>query len=89
MRLWVDAGQVGRGGVYLSSGTAGRRRRSFLAAAFIAGEGAPVVAGGGDDVLQLGRNEGVRDLQEIARIGSSGRSSPGRADGGGARLEAA
>jgi hypothetical protein len=35
-----------------------------------------VVAGGGDEVLQLRRGEGVRDLQEISRIGSSGRSSP-------------
>jgi hypothetical protein len=36
-----------------------------------------VVAGGGDEVLQLKRGEGVRGLQEIAGIGSSGRSSPG------------
>jgi hypothetical protein len=36
-----------------------------------------VVADGGDEVLQLGRGEGVRDLQEILGIGSSGRSSPG------------
>jgi hypothetical protein len=36
-----------------------QRRR---AAAFVSGEGAPVVAGGGDEVLQLGRGEGVRDL---------------------------
>jgi hypothetical protein len=56
-----------------------KRRR---AAAFVGGEGAPVVAGGGDEVLQLGRGEGVRDLQEILGIGSSGRSSPG---GGGRR----
>jgi hypothetical protein len=30
-----------------------------------------------DDVLQLGRGKGVRNLQEIARIEGSGRSSPG------------
>jgi hypothetical protein len=36
-----------------------------------------VVAGGGDEVLQLRRGEGVRNLQEISGIGSSGRSSPG------------
>jgi hypothetical protein len=34
-------------------------------------------SGGGDEVLQLGRGEGVRDLQEISGISSSGRSSPG------------
>jgi hypothetical protein len=36
-----------------------------------------VVAGGGDEALQLGRGEGVRDLEEISGIGSSGRSSSG------------
>jgi hypothetical protein len=43
---------------------------------------------GGDDgcgVLQHRRDKGVRKLQEIAGIGSSGRSSTGVADGGGAR----
>jgi hypothetical protein len=35
-----------------------------------------VVTDGGDEVLQLGRGEGVRDLPEILGIGSSGRSSP-------------
>jgi hypothetical protein len=72
-----DVGQVGRGGAYPSGGTAGRQRKNFGAAVFVDGEGAPVVAGGGDEVLQLGRGEGVRGLQEIAGIGSSGRSSPG------------
>jgi hypothetical protein len=36
-----------------------------------------MVAGGGDEALQLGSGEGVRDLQEISGIGSSGWSSPG------------
>jgi hypothetical protein len=45
-----------------------KRRR---AAAFVGGEGAPVVTGGGDEVLQLGTGEGMRDLQEILGIGSS------------------
>jgi hypothetical protein len=36
-----------------------------------------VVTGRGDEILQLGRVEGVRDLQEISGIGSSGRSSSG------------
>jgi hypothetical protein len=51
-----------------------QRRR---VAAFVGGEGAPMVAGGGDEVLQLERGERVRDLQEISGMGSSGRSSPG------------
>jgi hypothetical protein len=76
-RLRGDAGQVRRGGAYPSGGTAGRRRKSFGAAVFVGGEGALVVADGGDEVLQLGRGEGVRGLEKIAGIGSSGRSSPG------------
>jgi hypothetical protein len=65
-----------------------RRCKQRRAAAFIRGEGAPVVTGGGDEILQLGRGESVRDLQEISGIGTSGRSSPGGvADGGGARSE--
>jgi hypothetical protein len=55
-----------------------RRCQRHQAASFVSGEGAPVVTGGVDEVLQLGRGEGVRDLQEISGIGSSGRSSPGR-----------
>jgi hypothetical protein len=73
----VTPGKSGRGGAYPSGETAGRRRKSFGAAVFVNGEGAPVVVGGGDKVLQLRRGEGVRGLQEIAGIGSSGRSSPG------------
>jgi hypothetical protein len=73
----VTSGKLGGGGAYPSGGTAGSWRKSFGAAAFISGEGAPVVAGGGDEVLQLGRGEGVRGLLEIVGIGSSGRSSPG------------
>jgi hypothetical protein len=37
-----------------------------------------VVAGVVEEVLPLGRGEGVRKLQEIPGIGSSGKSSPGR-----------
>jgi hypothetical protein len=66
-----------RTGVHRNGGSTVRRCKRRGAAAFIGGEGAPVVAGGGDEVLQLRRGEGVRDLQEISRIGSSGRSSPG------------
>jgi hypothetical protein len=73
----VTPGKSGRGGAYPSGGTVGRQRKSFGAAMFVGGEGAPVVTGGGDEVLQLGRGEGVRDLQEISGIGSSRRSSPG------------
>jgi hypothetical protein len=54
-----------------------RRCQRRRAAAFVGGEGDPVVTGGGDEFLQLGRVKGVRDLQEISGIGSSGRSSPG------------
>jgi hypothetical protein len=71
----VTSGKSDGGGTYPSGGTAGRQRKSFRAAVFVGGEGAPVVTGGGDEVLELGRSEGVRDLQEIVGIGSSGRSS--------------
>jgi hypothetical protein len=43
---------------------------------FADGEGAPVVVVECDEVLQLGRGKEVRKLQEIARIGGSGRNSP-------------
>jgi hypothetical protein len=55
-----------------------RRCQRRRAAAFVGGEGSPVVAGVAEEVLQLGRGEEVRKLQEIPGIGSSGRSSPGR-----------
>jgi hypothetical protein len=48
-----------------------------VTAVFAVGEGAPVVVVECDEVLQLGRGKEVRKLQEIARIGGSGRSSPG------------
>jgi hypothetical protein len=54
-----------------------RREESFGTVAFVGGEGAPVVVVECDEVLQLGRGKGVRKLQEIVRIGGSGRSSPG------------
>jgi hypothetical protein len=61
-----------------NSGSTVRRCQRRRAAAFVGGEGPPVVAGVAEEVLQLGRGEGVRKLQEIPGIGSSGRSSPGR-----------
>jgi hypothetical protein len=70
-------GKKERAGAHRNGGSTVRRCKRRWAAAFIGGEGAPVVAGGGDESLQLGRGEGVRDLQEISGIGSSGRSSPG------------
>ncbi len=70
-------GKEERAGAHRNGGSTVRRCQRRRAAAFIGGEGAPVVAGGGDEVMQLGRGEGVRDLQEISGIGSSGRSSPG------------
>jgi hypothetical protein len=56
---------------------AGRREESSGTATFVDGEGAPVVVVECDEVLQLRRGKGVRKLQEIARIGGSGRSSSG------------
>jgi hypothetical protein len=58
--------------VHRNGGSTVRRRKRRWAAAFVGGEGAPV---GGDS--GCGRGKGVRKLQENARIGSSGRSSPG------------
>jgi hypothetical protein len=74
----VSPGRWGGGGAHPNSGTAERRRRGLGAATFVSGEGSPVVAGVVEEVLQLGRGEGVRKLQEIPGIGSSGKSSPGR-----------
>jgi hypothetical protein len=70
-------GKEERVGAHRNGGLTVRRCKRRRAAAFIGGEGAPVVAGGGDEALLLGRGEGVRDLHEISGIGSSGRSSPG------------
>jgi hypothetical protein len=70
-------GKEERTGAHRNGGSTVRRCQRRRAVVFISGEGAPVVAGGGDEVLQLGRGKGVRDLQEISGIGSSGRSSPG------------
>jgi hypothetical protein len=54
-----------------------RRRKRRRAAAFVDGEGAPVGGDGGCGVLQHRRGKRVRKMQELAGIGSSGRSSPG------------
>jgi hypothetical protein len=66
-----------------------RRCQRRRATALIGGEGALVVAGGGDEVLQLGRGEGVRDLQEISGLIAQGGAHRGLADGGGARPKSA
>jgi hypothetical protein len=66
-----------RAGAHRNGGSTARREESSGTAAFASGEGAPVVVVECDEVLQLRRGMGVRDLQEIARIGGSGRSSPG------------
>jgi hypothetical protein len=73
----VTPGKSGGGGAYPSGGVAGRREESSGTAAFTNGEGASVVVVECGEVMQLGRGQGVRKLQEIARIGGSGRSSPG------------
>jgi hypothetical protein len=70
----------GGGGAHPNGGTAERQRRGLGAAALVGGEGSPVVTGVVEEVLQLGRGEGVRKLQEIPGIGSSGKSSPGRGE---------
>jgi hypothetical protein len=70
-------GKEERTRAHRNGGSTVRRYQRRWAAAFVSEEGAPVVAGSGDEVLQLGRVEGVRDLQEISGIGSSGRNSPG------------
>jgi hypothetical protein len=76
----VSSGRWGGGGAHLNGGMAERRRRGLGAAVFVGGEGSPVVAGVVEEVLQLGRGEGVRKLQEIPGIGSSGKSSPAKID---------
>jgi hypothetical protein len=70
-------GKEERAGAHQNSGLMARREESSGTAAFTGGEGAPVVVVECDEVLQLGRGKGVRELQEIVRIGGSGRSSPG------------
>jgi hypothetical protein len=70
-------GKEERAGAHRNGGSTVRRCKRRRAAVFAGGEGASVVVGGGDEVLHLGRAEGVRDLQEISGIDSSGRSSPG------------
>jgi hypothetical protein len=64
-------------GAHRNGGSMVRRRKRHRAAVFVGGEGAPVGGDGGCGVLQHRRGKGVRKLQEIAGIGSSGRSSPG------------
>jgi hypothetical protein len=71
------SGKEERAGAHRNGGSTVRQRKRRRAAAFIGGEGAPVHGDGGCGVLQHQRGKGVRKLQEIAGIGSSGRSSPG------------
>jgi hypothetical protein len=59
-------GKEERAGAHRNGGSTVGRCKPRRAAAFIDGEGAPVIVGGGDEVLQLGRGEEVRDLQEIS-----------------------
>jgi hypothetical protein len=81
----VTPGKSGGGGAYPSGRAAVRREDNSGTAAFTGGEGAPVFVIECDEDLQLRRGKRVRKLQKIVRIGGSGRSSPGIADGGGAR----
>jgi hypothetical protein len=49
-------------GAHRNGGSTVRGYQRRRAAAFVSWEGALVVAGGGDEILQLRRGEGVRDL---------------------------
>jgi hypothetical protein len=65
-----------RVGAHRNGGSTARQEVSSGTTAFAGeGGGAPVVVVECDEVLQLGRVKGVRKLQEIVRIGGSGRSS--------------
>jgi hypothetical protein len=67
-----------RAGAHRNGGSTMRRCKRRRAAVFVGGEGAPVGGDSGCAVLQHRRGKGgVRKLQEIVGIGSSGRSSPG------------
>jgi hypothetical protein len=70
-------GKEERAGAHRNGGSTVRRRKRRRVAVFIGGEGAPVGGDGWCGVLQHRRGKGVRRLQKIAGIGSSGRSSPG------------
>jgi hypothetical protein len=70
-------GKEERVGAHRNDVSMARREESSGTAAFTGGEGAPVVVVECDEILQLGRGKGVMKLQEIVRIGGSGRSSPG------------
>jgi hypothetical protein len=70
-------GKEERAGAHRNDGSTVRRCKRRRAAAFVGGEGAPVGGDNGCGVLQHQRGKGVRKIQEIVGIGSSGRSSPG------------
>jgi hypothetical protein len=70
-------GKEERAGAHRNGGSTARREESSETAAFAGWEGAPVVMVECDEVLRLGMGNGVWELQEIARIGGSERSSPG------------
>jgi hypothetical protein len=77
------SGKEERAGVHQNGGSTVRRCKWRQAVAFIGGEGAPVVAGRGDEALQLGRGKGVRDLQEFQGLAARGGAHRGVADVGG------
>jgi hypothetical protein len=69
-----------------NSGSMVRRCQQRRAAAFVDGEGSPVVADVPEEVLQLRRGKGVRKLQKKSRgLDARGRAHRGDADGGGDR----
>jgi hypothetical protein len=71
------SGKEERAGAHQNGGSTVRQRKRRRVAAFVSREGAPVGGDDGGGVLPHRRGKGVRRLQEIAGIGSSGRSSPG------------
>jgi hypothetical protein len=71
------SGKEERAGAHRNDGSTVRRCKWHRAAAFVGGEGATVGGDSGCGFLQHRRGKGVRKMQEIAGIGSSGRSSPG------------
>jgi hypothetical protein len=70
-------GKEERAGAHRNGGSTVRREESSETAVFTGGEGALVDVVECDEVLQLGRGKGVWELQDIARIVGSGRSSTG------------
>jgi hypothetical protein len=75
-------GKEERAGAHRNGGSTVRRRKRRRAVVFVGGEGAPVGGDSGCGVLQHRRGKGVRKLQKIAGIGSSGSGGRWRCSAG-------